>query len=38
MVLGMAINIPVAEYWIRLTRTPGNGNQHWKFMDGKLAA
>lgn len=33
MVLGMVINIATAEYWIKLTRTPGNGARHWKDLD-----
>ena len=38
MVLGMVINIIIAEYWINLTRTPGNGHRHWKDVDRKAAA
>ncbi len=38
MVLGMVINIAVAEYWIGLTRTPGNGHRHWKDLDRKMAS
>ena len=30
MGLGMVINILVSETWIQLTRTPGNGNRHWR--------
>ena len=37
MVLGMVINIAVAEMWIQLTRTPGNGNRHWKDLDRQYA-
>lgn len=33
MWLGQIINISAAEIWIRLTRTPGNGNRHWKDLD-----
>jgi uncharacterized membrane protein len=33
MALGMAINILASEIWIRLTRTPGNGNRHWRELD-----
>ena len=38
MVLGMIINIAIAEYWIQLTRTPGNGHRHWKDLDRKTAS
>ena len=37
MVLGMIINIAVAEYWITLTRTPGSGHRHWKDLDRSFA-
>ena len=37
MVLGMIINIGIAEYWINLTRTPGKGHRHWKDLDRKLS-
>ena len=37
MVLGMLINISVGELWIKLTRTPGTGNRHWKELDRKIA-
>ncbi|NKB32546.1 MAG: DUF2306 domain-containing protein [Pseudomonadales bacterium] len=30
-------NIAVAEIWINLTRTPGNGARHWKDLDAKNA-
>ena len=33
MALGMAINILASEIWIQLTRTPGNGNRHWRELD-----
>jgi len=33
MGLGMVINILVSETWIQLTRTPGNGNRHWRDLD-----
>ncbi len=33
--MAAAINIPAAEYWIHLTRTPGNGMRHWKDLDGR---
>jgi uncharacterized membrane protein len=33
MVLGMVINILASELWIQLTRTPGNGNRHWRDLD-----
>ena len=38
--MAAAINISVAEYWIHLTRTPGNGARHWKMIDAqsKVAA
>jgi len=29
------VNMSVAELWISLTRTPGNGARHWKDMDAK---
>lgn len=32
------INISASEIWINLTRTPGNGNRHWKDLDAKAAA
>ena len=38
MVLGMIINIAIAEYWIQLTRAPGNGHRHWKDLDRKRAS
>ena len=31
------INISASEIWINLTRTPGNGNRHWKDLDAKAA-
>ncbi len=31
------VNIVAAEFWIGLTRTPGNGARHWKDMDAKAA-
>ncbi|MDD9888895.1 MAG: hypothetical protein OXU30_00965, partial [Gammaproteobacteria bacterium] len=31
-------NIFVAEVWINLTRTPGNGARHWKDLDSKASA
>jgi hypothetical protein len=37
MVLGMIIYTSIAEYWIKLTRTPGNGDRHWKNLDRKTA-
>lgn len=37
MVLGMIINIGVAELWITLTRTPGSGHRHWRDLDKKNA-
>jgi len=33
MGLGMVINILVSETWIQLTRTPGDGNHHWRDLD-----
>lgn len=30
-------NMGVAELWISLTRTPGNGARHWKDLDAKAA-
>jgi hypothetical protein len=38
MVLGMIINIVVAEYWIALTKTPGSGHRHWKDFDRRTAS
>jgi len=38
MVLGMVINNSVGEIWIHLTRTPGNGNRHWKILNCNAAA
>ena len=38
MVLGMIINIVVAEYWIALTKTPGSGHRHWKDLDRRTAS
>ena len=32
------VNISASEIWINLTRTPGNGNRHWKDLDEKAAA
>ncbi|MCG8414189.1 MAG: DUF2306 domain-containing protein [Pseudomonadales bacterium] len=32
------VNIVASEIWINLTRTPGNGNRHWKDLDAKAAA
>jgi hypothetical protein len=32
------INIAASEIWINLTRTPGNGNRHWKDLDARSAA
>lgn len=29
------LNIAASEIWINLTRTPGNGAQHWKMLDAK---
>ena len=37
MVLGMLINISVAEFWIALTRTPGSGHRHWKDLDYRVS-
>jgi uncharacterized membrane protein len=31
------VNMSVAELWISLTRTPGNGARHWKDLDAKVA-
>ncbi len=31
--MAAAINLPAAEYWLYLTRTPGNGVRHWKDLD-----
>jgi len=30
-----AINLAAAEFWIHLTRTPGNGARHWKDVDAQ---
>ena len=35
--LAGVINIAASEYWIHLTRTPGNGVRHWKEMDQRAA-
>lgn len=32
------VNITASEFWINLTRTPGNGNRHWKDLDARAAA
>lgn len=32
------INISASEIWINLTRTPGNGNRHWKDLDARAAS
>jgi len=32
------VNITASEIWINLTRTPGNGNRHWKDLDARAAA
>ncbi len=32
------VNISASEIWINLTRTPGNGNRHWKDLDIKAIA
>lgn len=32
------INISASEFWINLTRTPGNGARHWKDLDAKAAS
>ena len=29
------VNIASSEIWINLTRTPGNGNRHWKDLDAR---
>jgi uncharacterized membrane protein len=31
------INIAASEIWINLTRTPGNGARHWRYLDAKAA-
>ena len=38
--MAAVINISAAEFWIHLTRTPGNGARHWKMVDAqsKVAA
>ena len=38
--MAAVINISAAEFWIQLTRTPGNGVRHWKMVDAqsKVAA
>ena len=34
----LAIQIPLVEFWIKLTRTPGNGARHWKDLDERARA
>lgn len=36
--MAIAVNMIVAECWIILTRTPGNGARHWKDVDASAAA
>ena len=35
--MAVTTNVAAAEIWINLTRTPGNGNRHWKDLDAKPA-
>ncbi len=35
--MAAVINISVSEIWINLTRTPGNGNRHWKDLDARAS-
>jgi uncharacterized membrane protein len=32
------LNVTIGEFWISLTRTPGNGARHWKDLDAKAAS
>ena len=36
--MAITTNAAAAEIWINLTRTPGNGNRHWKDLDAKPSA
>ncbi len=35
--MAAVLNMAAAEFWISLSRTPGNGARHWKDMDAKAA-
>ena len=36
--MAIATNMAMSEMWIALTRTPGNGAQHWKDVDARAKA
>ena len=33
--MALAVQVAAMELWINLTRTPGNGNRHWKDLDAR---